>query len=384
MKRPLISIIIPTRNRQFYAEKTVLQILKIKGDIEIVVQDNSDKDSLFTVLNDLIREGKVKYNYDGEPLSFSENYDRAAQMAGGQYLCAIGDDDGVLPSIIDCAIWMNDNGVDAVSPAKDQVFFYPGNDNKRKNACVGFGQYTGTYYYSNSEAAVISLLNDGGCNYLDKKTAGSYHGLVSMRSMKIVNSLTGHYYSGLTPDMYSAICLSLVPELRFAVVDYPITLPGVCPLSGSAASDTGKHVGSIETAPHLKLLPNYEWSNLIPKYYSVETIWAETMVYSINKMGRGELIDRYFNRNKLASNLYCNNERHREEILSVIGGELAEYVQKSCRDYNLTFKGQIASKIKNATTKFSGERTVIRHVVDINEAVEMLSDKIKRIEKPWR
>lgn len=377
MEQKLISVIIPTRNRQKYAEKTVEQILGLKQNIEIIVQDNSDDDSLFSILKPLIEAKNIKYEYERKTLPFSENYNRATEKATGEYLCAIGDDDGILPNIVSCAEWMEKLGIDAVKPSKDQVYFYPGNSNKKKNSCLGFGTYTGSYYFSNPESALISLLDDGGCNYLEKELPGSYHGLVRMETMKKVHSMTGKYYSGLTPDMYSVACLSLIPGIRFAVLDYPITLPGVCPTSGSAASDSGNHVGNLKDAPHLKACPDYKWSEKVPRYYSVETIWAETLLFAIRKMDRTELIDKYFNTQRLAQFLYQNNPMHRSEILHVLPETARQYIVDSCPT-KLDNSNKLSKLLGNAAIKISGKRTVLRGIQDINTATKKLVEQLER------
>ncbi len=379
----LVSIIIPTRNRQYYAEKTIRQISKMNCDIQIVVQDNSDNDLLSNMIRDLIAEDKVDYFYNKTPLSFSENYNQAIYRTTGKYLCAIGDDDGVLPNIVDCAKWMEYENIDAIKPAKDLVYCYPGNINKKLNACVGFDLYSGRYRFSNPETAVISLLNEGGCNYLSLDLVGSYHGLVKMTLMNRVREITGKYYGGLTPDMYSVVCLSLIPNIRFAVVDYPITLPGVCPTSGSAASESGKHVGKLDEAPHLKNVPDYHWDGRIPKYYSVETIWAETMLKAINEMKRADLSDHYFNKYALSYHLYENNRLHREEIIQNLDIDEKKYVLE-------TFRPELKQiyfykKANRAIMKLFGKRCVYRHIDSIDKAVEIVMrnlDKSKDL-PPW-
>ena len=383
MRGNLISVIIPTRNRQLYAERTIRQICDLHLDIQVVVQDNSDDGSLRNMILDLIENDSIDYSYESEPLPFSENYDRAAMRANGKFLCAIGDDDGVLPDIIECALWMEKEGIDAVKPAKDLLYCHPGNKNKKLNACLGISYYSGGYRFSNPEVGVIELLNDGGCNYLRKDLIGSYHGLVRMDLMNKVKEYTGKYYGGLTPDMYSVICLSLIPGVRFAVIDYPITLPGVCASSGSAASETGKHVGKIEDAPHLKYLPNYEWDSRVPSYYSVETIWAETMIKAIIAMKREDLIERYFNREALAYYLYFYNVKKRGEILQMLSPELAEYVSKTFRPSS---KEEKLYKLANrAIIKLSRKRIVYRHIDTISKAVDLTIKCLERrdTKAPW-
>ena len=385
MSRSLVSVIIPTRNRQFYAEKSVRQIVGMGKDIEVIVQDNSDDDSLYHALKNLIKTENVKYQYEKEVLPFSENYDRAANMATGEFLCAIGDDDGILPDITDCALWMKKHQIDLLKPSKNQFYFYPGNVNRRKSACMGIGSYTGTYYYSNPETAVISLLDSGGGNYLDKDLTGSYHGLVSIEAMKKVKNITGKFYAGLTPDMYSVICLSLLPQVKFAAVDYPISLPGICPVSGSAASDIGKHAGKLEDAPHLKVLPDYHWSKYVPKFYSVETIWAETMIYAIIKMGREELIEKYFNYERLAASMYLNNKAYRDDILKILPAEIQDYVSDSFYNNAEVKRNIFCRAMERVAIKLSGKRKTIRNVSEINSAVNILCEELYKapVTAPW-
>lgn len=383
MADKLISIIIPTRNRQYYAEKTIRQISTISTELEIVIQDNSDDDSLRDAIADLISSGTVKYEYESKPIPFSENYDRAASRVKSKYLCAIGDDDAILPNIVSCAKWMEEKGIDAVKPAKTLLYCHPGNINRKLSACVRSYQYTGNYRFSNPEAALVELLNAGGCNYLSKDLVGSYHGLVNMDLMNKVKEKTGKYYGGLTPDMFSVVCLSLIPNIKFAVVDYPITLPGVCPTSGSAASQSGRHVGKLKDAPHLKYLPDYKWDSRIPQYYSVETIWAETMIKAITSMNREELIDRYFNRFALAQSMYVNNEAARQDILELFDDITRDYVASNYR--RETSCQKIRKYLDKIAVKLSGERVVHWHVNDIEKAVELVLEQLKRTDNlaPW-
>ena len=45
MYKYLLTVIIPTRNRQQYAEAAARQILSLRQDIQVIVQDNSDNNS---------------------------------------------------------------------------------------------------------------------------------------------------------------------------------------------------------------------------------------------------------------------------------------------------------------------------------------------------
>ena len=143
----LISVIIPTRNRQIYAQAAVRHILGISKEIQIIVQDNSDNMSLRKDLEDLLNNEQIIYNYIGERIAGIDNYNIAASYAEGEFFCAIGDDDTVLPNIIDCAKWMKRNNIDAVKPSKDLVYWWPDSKNIRsKKRKYGFRQM----YYTES------------------------------------------------------------------------------------------------------------------------------------------------------------------------------------------------------------------------------------------
>ena len=143
MTYPLVSIIIPTRNRQTYTDKTLRTILSYKSPIEIIVQDNSDDNTLADMIADILDDDHVIYHHINNRIAGVDNYNIAAQYATGEFFCAIGDDDIVLPNIIDCAVWMKRNQIDAVLPSKQSTYFWPDeNSQKSKNAYLGLGEFT--------------------------------------------------------------------------------------------------------------------------------------------------------------------------------------------------------------------------------------------------
>jgi glycosyltransferase involved in cell wall biosynthesis len=53
---PLLSIVIPTRNRSIYLADSIKVILDNVNDVEVIVYDNSDTDSLRFTLNSYIKK----------------------------------------------------------------------------------------------------------------------------------------------------------------------------------------------------------------------------------------------------------------------------------------------------------------------------------------
>ena len=100
----LLSVVIPTRNRQEYAIQAIKQVLNVTGEeTQIVIQDNSDNTTLYDSIKE-INTSRVKYNHHEGILSFVDNFEKAVSLAEGRYITLIGDDDGVLGKMIRTAI----------------------------------------------------------------------------------------------------------------------------------------------------------------------------------------------------------------------------------------------------------------------------------------
>ena len=118
----LLSIVVPTRNRQFYAVQTIKQILKVTDKcVQIVVSDNSDDDRLRMLVKNL-DDQRVKYEYIAERIPGVDNYANGISMSDGEYVCCIGDDDGVLREIVDLAQWASENNVKAIKPGVQAAY----------------------------------------------------------------------------------------------------------------------------------------------------------------------------------------------------------------------------------------------------------------------
>jgi len=294
----LISIIVPTRNRAEYALSAVKQILSIENDsIQAVIQDNSNDKSLEKMLIPYSGDKRLKYNYSPEILSFVDNFGIAVSLADGEYICIIGDDDGVNPEIVQLAKWASNNNVKAVKPEVQAVYFWPdaishSEKISMNNGCLTVSEISKEVRVADTSVEINKLLKNGFQGYLSLDLVKLYHGLVKKECMNEIQKLTGAYFGGLSPDIYSAVALSiLIPEV--ICIDYPITIPGICNKSGSADSATGRHTGELKDAPHLVGHKNYEWAKQIPSFYSVETIWADSSIAALKDMRIGCLLKKF-------------------------------------------------------------------------------------------
>lgn len=283
-----LSILIPTRNRPETAALVIngLLSLKLKHNIQIVVSDNSDTNELERIID--INNPNLDYKFINDKITFSENFDLGIKRCLGKYICAIGDDD-YISSEIDLAIdYMDFKNIVSLS-IQPAVSYFWGNVGKEGNI-LQISNTKCNIKKINVKNALHKLMNNGGQGYLDYAIPKIYHGIIRRDIVEKIVKKYGKLFDSLSPDIFSAYLLSQVIEYNY-VTDYPFTIPGSSSKSASGKSINSKHVGNLEDAPHFRNWSNYIWDNNIPRFYSVETIWAESLIYAIKSIGAKDMID---------------------------------------------------------------------------------------------
>ena len=283
----LLSVIIPTRNRFSYCLSSIESCIDLAPNVQVVVQDNSDTSNKEIIENKYGSKKNLKYNYHPGVLSFVDNFSEAVELSDGKYICVIGDDDAILPNILSVINMMEEKKADAVIPGLNSVYFWPTNEPIEKRGENGLLYLT---YIRNKTKRIDplkgldKLISRAGQGYQEYGIPRVYHGVIKKECFDEIKNKTGHYFGGLTPDIYSAVSLCYACKNVYSV-EYPITVSGICPTSGSAASATGKHTGELSSAPHFKGHSNYVWDEKAPAIYSVESIWAETVLQALKENG---------------------------------------------------------------------------------------------------
>src|SRR5512139_1823647 len=92
----LLSVVIPTRNRSEYARNLIASLQRCRDDrFEVIVRDNSDDAGLGQFVAEM-NDSRLVYDFSPERLNMHQNFDQALALARGTYVCALGDDDGIL------------------------------------------------------------------------------------------------------------------------------------------------------------------------------------------------------------------------------------------------------------------------------------------------
>jgi len=291
MKKDIVlSICIPTKNRQEYCKVAISTILTYKEDyFELIIQDNSDDNSLAEFVS-TIDDERLKYSYIKESLSSQENMNISIDRSLGNYVCMIGDDDLVLPTIFRVIDYMKRNDIDSVCPAYHPSYDWP-NPEIGTRGVFKIIEYKNQPFvkYLNISKTLKNLFKAGIIDYQQYSLPRIYHGIIRRDTLEKVYEKVGCYFRGLSPDIYSTIALSSQVE-KHAILNLPISVPGSCPKSTTSQNQTGGHRGELSDCPHLKHREDYIWDELIPKFYSVETIWGESGIKAARDFELKELI----------------------------------------------------------------------------------------------
>ncbi|MGB7741057.1 MAG: glycosyltransferase [Steroidobacteraceae bacterium] len=290
---PLISIVVPTRNRHYYLAHLVRTILAMKSpEIELVVHDNSPDPKAFKREFEGVGDSRLRYFHDATPMSITENFSRSVALARGRYICMIGDDDGVTESIVDLAAWLEREGIDAAA-VNVATYLWPGVesalDGAQREGVLRLPAYSGVTEVVDSAEALDRVLVSGGIRIGDLPSV--YQGIVARKAMERLRDRAGSCFPGPSPDMANAVGLSAVVD-RFARVAFPVVISGSCPVSGAAQGARREHHGEIADQAFLPHGTAESWPAQVPFYFSGPTLWAATLIHALTATNRADLISR--------------------------------------------------------------------------------------------
>ena len=278
----LLSIVIPTKNRQKYAALTVKQIYNVTDSrTQIVVCDNSDECGLLELINGQVDDvdKRIDYFYTKKPIPGVDNYALGIEKSKGKYICCIGDDDGVLGYIIDFVEWADKNEIEAIRPGVQASYLWPGAVKDFPHGCVNLAKYSADFYYSNSKLERDKILESGCEGFSASSIIKAYHGIVRKDLYEQIKNSTGRYCGGLSPDIYLSFALTSFAD-KVLCLNVPLTIFGVCGQSTTADGMNRTNVGKLESAPHF-VGQKYEWSQQVPRFYCGRTIWADSALHAL-------------------------------------------------------------------------------------------------------
>ena len=313
----MLSIIIPTKNRQYtclYAIESAL--LLQKEDIEIIVQDCSDTDSLKSqIIEKFGTDHRIRYEYTDTKPSMTDNWNRAFARATGEYLCGIGDDDAVLPSIYDVTLLAKSRQIQAVTQTKFTIYLWPGFTPQPFDGTLSLDDnYSGKY-------TVVTDLDKRVTNYSKLTNPMSYinlpqayHCIFSRKLKEELEALTGSFLQSTSLDIYTAIAFNKFIK-SYLEADFAFTI------RGSSMNSNTQRLFSGRSKEHFSEYKNIEFPVFLPKTVGLNVTAVESFVKACKNTQQKELIN-----NIDLPVLYAQIALENKEDFKISEDKLKEYV----------------------------------------------------------
>lgn len=364
MTIPLLSIVVPTKNRYKYLKYLISFFNSIESDqIELIIQDNSDDNGEIKNFLSTIIDSRVKYHYVSKSLPISLNSDYAINNSCGEYVCYLGDDDGFTSNILDAVECMRQHDADAAIFAiphylwpdcKGSLFWDWLFPFKIKKA-------SGRITLLDSRVELIKVLKDGA--YKLGQLPKVYHGIVTRKSLDKIYEKYGSYFPGASPDMANAVSLAL-NDVKTIHIDYPFLIGGTCKVR-MKGNENGDFEKDFSKLPFLPADIEANWDKRIPKIWTGQTIYTETIIKTLERSGNSDLIH-----NINFSFMYISFIRHYKKNAKMVY-KLLNISQLIALGYNFivfTMKYMLNKRKANETYAL----TINKEVSDIIEYIQIV------------
>ncbi|WP_190810432.1 glycosyltransferase [Flagellimonas sp. S3867] len=376
----LLSVIIPTKNRY----NTLLPLLEYlltidSNSIEILVQDNSDDNKKMLKFLSHNKVTRLSYYHSEEALSQTGNSDRAVLNSKGEYICFIGDDDGVMPYIVDVVKWMKKKAIESIKGYKP-FYVWPGLptsilDPKMTTGNLKYREFGYSVKKHSTKKGLEYLLNKGGTN-IDFLPC-LYHGITSRRALDKIYAKAGSFFPGPSPDMANATALCIYLD-EYTYVDFPVVVSGRSLSSIAGQGVLHKHISKIEDVTHLPKNTAEYWEERIPRYWTGETIWAESAIKALRANGFEDKIDT-FNFTYMYAKIHVFHFKLRTKIFENFPFKVYKtsfYFSFASQFYVRFYRLFKARILKKGTI-------VQQNVKDIGQAITVLNDKVEKTKLPF-
>jgi hypothetical protein len=231
---PLLSVLLPTRNRLDYLRYAVETVRRQDDpDWELVVSDNDSEEDIAGFVEGL-DDPRIRYVRTASFVPVTENWNNALAHSRGRYVVMLGDDDGLMPGYV-AAIreLVRRHGDPDVIYQSAWLFSYPGVDPSEPE---GFLQAHGYAKFLRGVTAPFEL---------DRATARSmvshamhfrlrygFNMQFSTVSRRLVEELApqGAFFQSAFPD-YFATNVAFLTARKIVVTPQPLVMIGVTPKS---------------------------------------------------------------------------------------------------------------------------------------------------------
>ncbi|HEU4408042.1 MAG TPA: glycosyltransferase [Polyangiaceae bacterium] len=284
-KEPLLSVLVPTRDRVHTASRVVAELAGLlDDDAEIVVQDCGREGELRRALGELAGDRRVRYAHVAKKLSMVENWNAGLARCRGRYVTVLGDDDGVHRSFGRLARWLEAERAEVFVADSPTSYYWPDFPDAARAGRFAVARHSGDVRHYDPERMVRVACRAFGYRGTVEGLPMLYRGLVRRDKLEQMQRRPGVYVDGVTPDVYARFFLATqVREVLWA--DFPATFAG-----GSGSSNAGRFVTPTRGRTHLAEFGRLEWLEIAPVGLQAAIFHAEGLLRALTNAGRPDLV----------------------------------------------------------------------------------------------
>ena len=370
----LLSIIIPTKDRYHYLRECITTILAVDSDdFELVIQDNTPNNVEILPFIQEIKDDRLKYYYDSKHASEVENVNRAIIHSNGRYVCFIGDDDSITTSLVDAVRYVDKRGIDCLS------FYVSGYNWPDKEFSSKAKKDANLFFNKDADGSIIPMnpmkqlkqaLKDTICG-VPYKVPRMYHAVVARTCLNKIYEITHTYIPGPSPDMAGAVSISLVAGKAIFIKAHLI-VSGFCYKSARGEGKRLEHQGNIQDKPWLPENQIELWDTELPKYFSGETILAQSAYEAFCAMKKPQYI-KWIQYGNVYARLYKHHKAIRKQLVKFM-------LKKPSRLF--LFLGSVINKMFLRIKKVIGKQVGLDEYNDkftLTEACKITNERNSKI-----
>ncbi|MGV8938299.1 MAG: glycosyltransferase family 2 protein [Allorhizobium sp.] len=231
---PRLSICVPSRNRQYYFQKTIEGMMRNpRTDVEFVLADNSDDPSIMNdYMVELRKDPRVVYLPSVDrTLSMIDNWERTLAASTGDWVTIIGDDDFVDPDVmivLKKAVAANPE-LEAFSWGVGN-YTWPHEDVAIASVFVPFNSFVVKVPRAEPLRRMFGWVD---CNAVPSSGFSIYHSAISRPLLEKIKQLFGGSYFDHPVVDYDMAMKVIVTAKHFGFCQRPFSIMGSCPESNS-------------------------------------------------------------------------------------------------------------------------------------------------------
>ena len=370
--KPLLSIVVPTKDRYKYLKHLITLIDSFNSkEIELVLQDNTVDNK--EILEFLAQKeySYIKYDHREKQLPIYYNSDLAILNSSGEYICFIGDDDGVTNHIVDCVKWMKKNEIEVVVPETINYKWpdYIDGITGRISGTLSFKPFSNSYQYVNPKTSLEDIMNKGFINRGELPLL--YHGIVKRNVLDKIYKIGKTYFPGPSPDIANGVALSLLAT-KYGRLNFPIVISGASVVHGGGIRKLNNKFTEIKNIPALPKNAEENWEKNIPKVWAGETVWPESAIKALRYMEREDLIKKV-NFEYMLATFITFHFSIRSLAIKLSKNKIRLWNYTIIQITSRYYKGAIRLILRKFFNR-EANKIIIRNINNIEQAAQYLSD----------